>query len=45
MATMNLENLFVGFVITGILFNIVLVIEFFTNKKKKIQKESDICDK
>lgn len=38
MATMNLKSLIVGFIITGILFNICLVIEFFTNKRKKRTK-------
>lgn len=35
MATMNLKTLIVGFIISGFLFNIYLVIELFTNKKKK----------
>ena len=38
MATMNLKSLIVGFIISGILFNICLVIELFTNKKKKDSK-------
>ncbi len=37
MATMNLENLIVGFIISGILFNIVLVIELI--KEKRGQKD------
>jgi hypothetical protein len=35
MATMNLESLIVGFIITGILFNIVLVIELIKEKRNK----------
>lgn len=34
MATMNLKSLIIGFVVLGILFNIVLVIEYFKNKKE-----------
>lgn len=36
MATMNLENLIVGFIISGILFNICLVKEL--TKEKRGQK-------
>lgn len=36
MATMNLEALIIGFVVSGILFNICLVIEFFKNKKEEV---------
>lgn len=39
MATMNLNSLIVGFIITGTLFNICLVIELFTNKRKRGQKD------
>lgn len=35
MATMNLKSLIIGFVVLGILFNIVLVIEYFKNKKEE----------
>lgn len=34
MATMNLKSLIIGFVVSGILFNICLVIEYFKNKKE-----------
>lgn len=34
MATMNLKTLIIGFVVSGILFNICLVIEYFKNKKE-----------
>lgn len=35
MATMNFKSLIVGFIITGILFNIVLVIELIKWKRLK----------
>lgn len=35
MATMNLKILIVGFIITGILFNICLVIELIKEKRNK----------
>lgn len=39
MATMNLKTLIVGFVISGILFNICLVIELI---KEKINKKREL---
>lgn len=39
MATMNLKTLIIGFVVSGILFNICLVIELI---KEKINKKREL---